>query len=437
MDDYGRMSIAKEAAITIIDTLTVADRVAVVAFSKSATEIGGFDTLIRATNANKKRLISAVKSLSTNGPTNFYAAFKTAFDAIEKTIQSESTSGCNIAVLFMTDGQITAGSGENDVINLVNDRINEIAENFSRKTTIFTFSLGLQADHNVTKRIACNTNGIWTAVDDLTGDLVTAMSSYYKLFALGLGENGNEDFAAWVEPYEFTNPAGKLGTTVSAPVYDRSVKPPLFLGVVAIDIYMDAIERVLGEEATSSTMLQRFVQLSSARCPKIDLTECELDAFRFLGGGEEATCEACNKTDGYVGIMPEKCPFQNDLPNNLWHNTDLEGRNFRDRACCETGDTVPSESCPVTNNNNAESEKGQLLLSTIVVIGIAAAGIITLVAVVLVGWYKIRKARKQSKGVEISTSTTTQAKQDIHLDSLYDGTSVVLPPPSAPPAGHK
>ena len=82
---------------------------------------------------------------------------------------------------------------------------------------------------------------------------------------MGLGEAGNENFTAWVEPYAFTNPAGKMGTTVSAPIYDRRVSPPLFLGVVGADMYMDALEQVLGEDAGSSTMLQRFVQLLTAQ----------------------------------------------------------------------------------------------------------------------------------------------------------------------------
>lgn len=345
MHDYGRMDIAKEAAITIVDTLTVADRVAVISFSDTAAQIGGYSKLIRATSENKYNLTKAINGLKADGPTNFYAAFNTTFNAIDTTIQSESTSGCNVAVLFLTDGQISVGPGANEVVDLVNDRTQQLATKFNRNTTVFTFSLGQQADHTVTKSIACNTKGIWTAVDDLTGDLVTAMSSYYKLFALGLGEGGNENFAAWVEPYEFTNPAGKMGTTVSAPVYDRSVKPPLFLGVVAVDIYMDALEHALGEGATSSTMLERFVQLSTARCPRIDLTECERDALRFLAGGEQAVCGACNSPKGYTGIVPEKCPYERDLPNNLWHNTEMEGKKYEDRACCESGEKVPSESC--------------------------------------------------------------------------------------------
>mmetsp|Transcript_2336 Transcript_2336/g.3623 ORF Transcript_2336/g.3623 Transcript_2336/m.3623 type:complete len:650 (-) Transcript_2336:61-2010(-) len=421
MEDYGRMDIAKEAAITIVETLTVADRVAVVSFSSRAAQIGGFSSLIRATNENKKRLIKAIKDLNAKGATNFYDAFNTAFNALDKTIRSESTSGCNIAVLFMTDGQISEGPGANKVIELVNNRTEQLSATFNRNTTLFTFSLGQQADHAVTKSIACSTNGIWSPVDDFTGDLVTAMSSYYKLFALGLGEGGNEDFTAWVEPYEFTNPAGKMGTTVSAPVYDRSVKPPLFLGVVAVDSYMDTLEQVLGEDATSSTMLQRFVLLSTARCPKLGLTECELDALRFLGGGEEATCGVCNST--YTGIVPEKCPFQSDLPNNLWHNTDMEGKKYEDRACCESGGIVPSESCPPY----------ELSGGAIAGIVIGSAFFLCMCSFFLNKKVRQLKARKQQqKQSKASANSNEPTEPEINLGASYEGMSIVMPT-SAPP----
>ena len=97
MEDYGRISIAKDAATTIVETLTVADRVAVVSFSGRAYQIGGYSNLIRATNENKERLIEAIKNLGANGGTNFYDAFRVAFDSLEKTIKNEYTSGCNIA----------------------------------------------------------------------------------------------------------------------------------------------------------------------------------------------------------------------------------------------------------------------------------------------------------------------------------------------------
>jgi len=390
MNQYGRMNIAKEAAITIIDTLTVADRVAVVTFSDSANQIGGHDSLIRATSENKNLLIDAIRGLEANGATNFYDAFRTAFNVIDRTIRDEQSSGCNIACLFMTDGVITAGRDAHEVIAMVNDRTDRLSINFDRKATVFTFSLGQKADHDVTKRIACSTNGIWTPVDDFTGDLVTAMSSYYKLFALGLGEAGNENFAAWVEPYEFRNPKGKMGTTISVPVYDRSVSPPLFLGVVAVDIYMDALESVLGERATSSAMLERFVMLSTARCPKIKLTECELDALRYLGGGRDATCGICSNTD-YSGIVPEKCPFQSDWPDNLWDNTEMEGKEYEERACCDNYGTNPSESCPAYKQSTDVGSSS--------IIGIIAGGVALLVLCAVCGgccyFCKIRLSRDQ------------------------------------------
>lgn len=114
-----------------------------------------------------------------------------------------------------------------------------------------------------------------------------------------------------------------MGTTNSAPVFDRSVDPPLFLGVVANDVYLDAFEQILGEDAQSSTMLQRFVRLSTAKCPKIDLSECQLEYLRYLAGGKEATCGICNPTD-YPDIVPKECPLKPDLPTNLWQNTDCE-----------------------------------------------------------------------------------------------------------------
>jgi uncharacterized protein YegL len=320
MADYGRLDIAKEAAITVIQTLTVADRFAVISFSSEASQVGGYTGLIRATAENTNHLVEAIKQLIPQGGTNFGSAFTNAFDALDQTIEIEATSGCNIAILFMTDGQISQGPGADEVISLVNERTEQLASNYGRKTTIFTYSLGEEADHNVTKTIACSTGGIWTLVPDIYGDLISAMSAYYKLFALGLGVEENEDFVTWVEPYAFTT-GGMMGTTVSVPVYDQNVTPRLFLGVVGIDVYMSAIEQVLGEEATSSTMLERFVARSTASCPKVELSACELDALRFLSGGEDATCGVCNSTN-YAGIVPETCPSQSDLPNDLWDNSD-------------------------------------------------------------------------------------------------------------------
>jgi hypothetical protein len=282
----------------------------------------------------------------------------------------------------MTDGVRTAGADTNEVLALINKSTERLAQ-YGRDTKIFTFSLGAQADRSVTKKIACSSGGIWTPVDDFDGDLVGVMSSYYKLFAVGLANN--TDFSAWVEPYEFFS-AKKFGTTNSAPVFDRSVTPPLFLGVVASDVYLDAFEKVLEEDARSSTMLQRFVQLSTAQCPKIDLTECQLEALRYLGGGQEATCGQCDSywsSGEYPGIIPAECPFKPDLPTNLWQNTDLEGVKYEDRACCQIGSNIPSDVCVYSNVDGAR-------INMFVIVGSVAG----LVLFCCVGWliYKCCKS---------------------------------------------
>ena len=139
MNDYNRLDIAKEAAITVISTLTVADRVAVVAFSDAAYKIGGHDTLLRATRENKEMLIENVRNLKANGATNFYDAFDAIFNALDRTIASEATSGCNVAILFLTDGVITAGQSDDQVINMVRQRTNYLETYLDRKTAVFTF----------------------------------------------------------------------------------------------------------------------------------------------------------------------------------------------------------------------------------------------------------------------------------------------------------
>jgi hypothetical protein len=226
----GRMRMAREAADTIVDTLTAADRFAVVKFSTSAYQLGGTDLLIKANSTNKDRLKEKINQLEPGGATNFRAAFTTAFDAIDKSLDKEGTLGNGpIAFQFMMDGKIEENpyntnkeEETKNVIDLVKERTEQLSE-ISREVTIFTYSLGEDADVNVTKNISCSTGGIWTPVEDC-GNLVGKMSSYYKLFALG-----NQNAVAWVDTYKFIF-RGVMGTTVSVPVYDRDVDPPIFLG---------------------------------------------------------------------------------------------------------------------------------------------------------------------------------------------------------------
>ncbi len=165
MDDRiskGRMGMAREAADTIVDTLTAGDSFAVIAFSTSAYQLGGTDLLIEANSTNKDRLKTEINQLEPGGATNFRAAFTTAFDAIDKS-KSSANEGTlvngPIAILFMTDGKIeenmyntTNDEETKNVIDLVNERTRKLSEKM-KNITIFTYSLGGEADRTVTKTI--------------------------------------------------------------------------------------------------------------------------------------------------------------------------------------------------------------------------------------------------------------------------------------------
>jgi hypothetical protein len=237
------MKSVKEAAKTIVDTLTVHDYFIVMAFTNEtkifdegwktiavANQNGVFPTLISATMDNQKIMKSAIDELEADGITNFTNAFESAFDVIEDSLESEMSSTGPIAILFMSDGRIRETKQEEKmreteiVINLINERRAQI----DRSVVMFTYSLGDHPKWDVGKNISCNTGGIWTPVKSY-GEIEGAMSSYYRLFALDHSRKESRDKVVWVEPYEFFT-RKVMGTTVSVPVYDRSVTPYLVLG---------------------------------------------------------------------------------------------------------------------------------------------------------------------------------------------------------------
>jgi hypothetical protein len=240
MEVAGRMSIMKEAANRVINTLGVSDYFSVIEFDSVARTVGNFgdgNILKRATDENKSSISSAIDNLEPAGGTDFYSGFDMAFKTFRDSKNAESTSGCNQAILFLTDGQMQ--DREDLLFELLSNEAGKYSNNGRKPPVLFTYSFGSGADNTVTKRIACEYDGVWSEVKD-GGDLAQSMGAYYKYFAnAGLSE---DDFVAWVAPYEYST-TGELGTTASAPVYDRSVDPPILAGVVGLDFSFVAMER--------------------------------------------------------------------------------------------------------------------------------------------------------------------------------------------------
>jgi len=388
-----RLELMKQAAKQVINSLTVGDRVAVVEFGSRATlHADRSRYLYEANVVNKKILIKAIDMFYPSGLTNFLDAFQKAFRVLDNSIQEELHVPCNTAILFLTDGKMTApeDTTESAVVNFITDSLIEYEEKLNnRPILLFTYSVSADDDvHVFPKEIACSATGtgVWSKIVD-DREIFESLTSYFLLFAVGLGVDKNENFTAWVEPYEFAT-GGLLGTTVSAPVYDRSKDPPLFLGVAGLDFPMAAVDKALDVEEGSQESINHIVLTSTAKCPDIDLTLCELESFRRRGSaGNEALCtNNCSATE-FVEIEEEPCPAVSDYPGDLWADRSYEDLSYLERTCCKVGEDRPSDECPLEDGG----------ASTAAIVGGVVGGLVGVIALCLGGIYCVRR-RKVDEG---------------------------------------
>eukprot|EP00934_Nitzschia_sp_Nitz4_P000711 Nitzschia sp. Nitz4//scaffold26_size159584//86339//88449//NITZ4_002497-RA/size159584-snap-gene-0.34-mRNA-1//-1//CDS//3329545100//711//frame0 len=418
-----RMTLLQEAAARVVNTLTVGDRVAIVPFSGKASKIVDEDGfMFVATDENKAQLVDSIHNLKAEGATNFYDALTTAFDVLDDSAALEFTVNCNTAILFLTDGEMTEPGGidDDDVLELVSRRLEISNQRLSKPIVLFTYSVSeLDAVHALPKKMACSTDfGVWSKVT-VDADIVESLSGYYKFFALGLGSGQNEDFVAWVEPYQFAS-GGTWGTSVSVPVYDRSKSPPLFLGVVAVDVGLAALDNALGvtsvdgSDGGSQESIERIALTAVARCPVLSLDTCELESFRRSGNaGDDALCWN-NCTDAeFVQVEAEQCSTVSDYPTELFVSPDLEGLSYEERVCCKVGETAPSNDCGIEDLSTPSDSS-----SVGTIVGAAVGGLAGLCIVGCIAYYF-------SKG---QTSPATQKQEE----PMKEKPVVVLPPPTAP-----
>jgi Mg-chelatase subunit ChlD len=378
-----RMSLMKEAAIRVIETLTISDRVAIVVFDETAKVIADEGLyLYQATNASKAILIDAIANLEAKGATNYYDALTGAFDVLDSSIGEELAVSCNSAILFLTDGEMTDPEGITpaNVTELVARRLNATSTAIGKPVMFFSYSVSEAENvHTLPKELACSTEfGTWSRIAS-NDKIVEALSSYYRLFALGLGIDGNVDFTAWVEPYSFAT-GNTLGTTVSAPLYDRTKSPHLFLGVVAIDIALEALNRAL-ETDNSTESIAQLARRSVAVCPTLELTQCELDSYRAALGGEESRClqNLCS-ADDLVETIATQCTDSSKYPDNLLANEDAKELSYEESTCCVNNNASDTGVC-VGSELYVEDEDG---LSKGAIAGIAVGGAVGLLCLVFV-----------------------------------------------------
>eukprot|EP01083_Nonionella_stella_P109494 319344_1 len=224
-NDGFRIVLAKQAVISVLNTLGSSSFVNVVAFSDTL-ELSCFETsLVPATGRNVAELVRFVTDLQPKGLTNFTIAFNAAFDILK------SAENCHTAILFLTDGIADDVSGLIEARNTVDI-----------DAVVFSFTLGDEADATVPRKVAELTNGIYTHIDDEDENLITAMSSYYLYYAYGGSARGDEDIILTSPYLDFDTKTAMI--TMAMPIY---LNDTYFMGVVGCDIPLHFLSDAIGD----------------------------------------------------------------------------------------------------------------------------------------------------------------------------------------------
>jgi hypothetical protein len=409
-----RMNLMKKAAIRVIETLTMSDRIAIVVFDETASVIAKEGMyLYPANNESKAILIDAITNLEAKGETNFYDALEKAFDVLDNSHGEELTVNCNSAILFLTDGEMTHPKEitPENVIDLVTSRLNATSTKIGKPVLFFSYSISEEEEevHSLPKKLACPLDfGVWSRINR-EDQIVEALSSYHQLFSLGLGDDENADFVAWVEPYFFVT-GNIFGSTISAVVYDRSTSPPTKIGVVGRDIAFEILTEAL-ETDNITEAISELARYSVAVCPALNLPRCVIESYRAFFGGNEARCfpDECS-ADDFSSTVPKKCFDSSKYTGNLTANSDNKDRSYEEIVCCGSDDGV----CLGGGNDDGDDK-----LTKAMIIGIAFGCVFVVIVALLMLYCCLKRSGCSNRRVVV----------------VRDAVAVpVNPPPIAPSA---
>ncbi|XP_070554595.1 VWFA and cache domain-containing protein 1-like [Ptychodera flava] len=249
------MQIAKEAAITVVETMNPNDKVNVIAFSDTvSTPSRCEDTcyesqLAQATPPNKECLHDFVNTIHDGGSTVYSGALDAAFDLLQASERSDSQDREHV-ILFLTDGQPEDAVGDDvpeseeefwrrhDIMQTIKTRNAKMGN----KVIILTFGLGNQLDEVLLEAMAQQDGtdfgvpkdssageikvGRFTKVTN-PNNLRVQMASYYNFFSTVVAS----DTPIFSVPYQAASGIGLL-TTAALPVLEGGK----LKGVVGVDI---------------------------------------------------------------------------------------------------------------------------------------------------------------------------------------------------------
>ena len=98
--------------------------------------------------------------------------------------------------------------------------------------------------------------------------------------------------------------------------------------------------------------IARIVLSSTARCPSLNLTLCELESYCHQSAtGDQAIPFAGNcSTSDFVKVEATKCASVSDYASDVWANTNYEGKSYAVSVICVVSWT---DWLPVTNSEHS------------------------------------------------------------------------------------
>lgn len=259
----GRSRLAKAATAAVIDTLEWKDYATIILFN-NAISAQYSQQLVPMFDEERTKAKTWLNSQSWEmGGTNFKTALDAAFNAISRSVSAGTTSMCQKAILFLTDGQ--ADFTESDFAS-----IQSRSQEFS--VALFTYALGSGADTTITRRLACENSGIFYPLAD-GADLSTAMSKYYEYFASGV-EICTPSFTRYQDVV-----TGAELWPACLPSYNRSSGEQGLLGVSCLDLNLMIDMSTIKSADYFSNFVCKLSDLTK-QCRQLDMNDCRLEKLR-------------------------------------------------------------------------------------------------------------------------------------------------------------
>ncbi|KAF0976623.1 hypothetical protein FDP41_004522 [Naegleria fowleri] len=301
----GGYSTTMSAIQSLIDSLNVRDKVALIMFSKKAIicDVNAKNGFVKADSSNKASMLACinqyfVETTSTISTGSYHsAALESAFGFIRQF--NSSMVSCDTSIAFFGDAD-----NINDESNPVNTMISQFA--LTKNTLpqsqvdtirIFSFTVGLTGGRpNPLKAYPCLTGGLWIPLDpsDVTSeqknDIRGIISPFFRFHSY---RRLFESKIVWSEFYMDLLGVGNM-TTAALPCFSSSGS---FLGVVGVDVPATLFNYSTYPDADVEFKKRQQDSDGPGYCPSVLLPDS------FVADLRGGPCNYCNQPCGTLAVM--------------------------------------------------------------------------------------------------------------------------------------